>query len=666
MAYSNIELVFGRRVELGETITFAWRDLDVPASDILTDEECVTIRQGFGQFEYEDAANSWYSLQSYKDSFEIDFNAANKFDVSSVGGSLNITAKKDNIEFYGFVSNAGVTATITNQTPIATFNIDSIGFSDAGANQCSDISVDVVTTSPILNVTSPLVANAVNNVNYSFVWVRGATFQFEAIDSDGSTVSQSVNTPEFLLEPTIDIINTPSGATANISQQLSLTGLMYSLDNVTYQNSAVFSGLLAGNFIAYVKDIYGCTKSTAFVVDAFSPVVGVEDPVHFISNTNSFRFKLDEVWDNITIYKNDNNTLSNEEKGTLIYPYIHKYQNTDKVTTQLKTNYDNITGAIIDCDGNETALTFIQKTNNLDKKDRRDAIAYEFADGRYGYYFISGNIYDYDDGAINTITGTYELYGQVPVWGRIGNYFSLNDGAYYQVVDIVYVESIQARVLVINTSLAGNPVNVKLSAIYNIFNWNAYEFDVDFGAFLNTGVQIRINFDDTDFDSKVYYSEKIQTYDILDDLIAIEATNTFNNEIVYQDGMKHLLRLQYDEFGSSNESELEVEKTDQYVYSIDGKTYIKKKLTFNYLSTKMEQKVRQILTLDDIKIDGVGHTVESIDAPERLGVTNLYKLTCSVYEVGAKPQGTVVDTNVELDILDVPALILGDDEYVKQ
>jgi hypothetical protein len=79
----------------------------------------------------------------------------------------------------------------------------------------------------------------------------------------------------------------------------------------------------------------------------------------------------------------------------------------------------------------------------------------------------------------------------------------------------------------------------------------------------------------------------------------------------------------------------------------------------------MEQKVRQMLTLNDITIDGVGYTIETIEPPERLGITNMYKIAITMFEVGEKPQGTVVDTNIELDILDVPALILGDDEFVK-
>jgi len=666
MAYSKIVLDFTRRVEIGEVITWVWRDLDLPGSDSLIDEVCVQIRSFQGEFEYEDAANPFYSLQSYKDAFGVDFNPTDRFDVSTAGGVLTITAKKDNYEFYSFSSNAGVNAVITNEAQIPTFNIDSIVFTEATSNKCSDVNVEVTCSDAILNVTSPLVDNAINNAFYSFVWTRGATFLFSAIDSSGSVVNQSVTTPEFLLEPTIEVVNTPTGATANVSQQFGLAGLLYSLDDITYYNSAVFPGLLPGDFIAYVKDTYGCTKSTAFTVDEFSTDVTIEEPVHFISNTNSLRFKLSEIWDNINIYKNDNNTLSYEEKALLVYPYIQKFQNTDNITTQLKTNYDTITGAIIDCDGNETPLTFIQKTDNLNKTDRRDAIGYEFEDGRYGYYFISGQTYVYADAGLNTPLSTYELYGQLPVWGRIGQYFSLNDGAYYQIIDIVYVESIQARVMIINTSFAGSPTNVKVSAVYNVFNWDAYECDVDMASFPDQEIQVRINFDDADFDSKVYYSEKIQTYALLDDLIAIRATNSFNNEIVYQDGMSHLLRLQYDEFGSSSETELEIEKTDQYVYQIDGKSYIKKKLLFNYLSTKMEQKVRQILTLDGITIDGVGYTVDSIEAPERLGVSNFYKLSCLVYEVGEKPQGTVVDTNIELDILDVPALIIGNDEFVKQ
>jgi len=666
MAFSKIDLIFSRKVEIGESITFTFRDLDIPGSDILSDMTCQFVRQGKDQFAVATVNELHVSLLNYFDAFTVDYNSTNKFKLAAGYQVLTITAEKSNMEFLNFSSNAGVTADITNEPQVPTFKLDSLAYGQASANFCDNVRVIVDTTSPMVGISSPVFDNAINNSHYEFDWVRGATVFLRVYD-DNSEIVQIINTPAFLIEPTVAITSTPTGANVTVSQQTNLSGNLYSLDNITFQNSNVFFGILPGSYTAYVKDVYGCTKQKAFTVTEFEEGTVPTIPVAFISNTNSLRFKTNEAWDNLTVYKNDENTLSSEEKVSLAYPYIQKYQNTDVVRTQLKTNYDTLTGKVTDCDGNISPILFHQLTNNLDKVDKRDGIGYTFTDGtdRFGYYFQSGNTYDPTQNPINIVNGTYELFGKTPSWAKVGQYVSVNGGAYYQVIDVVYVAAIQSDVIVISSALTdGTQI---LQATYNVFNWDAYEFDIDMGSFQNERIQIEVTFEDSngEFPTVVKTSEFIETYDLLDDFITIQATNSFNNEIVYQEGMTHLLRLPFDSFGSSSESELEVEKTDQYVYSLDAKSYIKKTIVFNYLSTKMEQKVRQIMSLDEIKMNGLGYTVESMEEPERLGVTNLYKLTVVLYEVGEKPEGTLVDTNVDLDIVDVPALIVNNDEFIK-
>ena len=664
MAYSKILIVFDSATNIGDQVRFRWRDLDTPSQDVLTQEVSNTSRFGAGQFISTGVSGG--DAATYRQAWELDYNSTNLFDVEIVSGyQVQITAKKSNIEFLDTFTDApDVNFFITNEAQVPEFAIVSQVFREASTNKCTNVEVEVTTTNPMQDVTSPISLPAHNNSVVTFDYVRGNNVLFEANDSNGQSVSLTLVMPKFLNEPTVAIVNTPSGANATISLQTDLSGITYSLDDINYQNSSVFPGLVVASYTAYVKDTYGCTKSTAFEVTEFDAGVGVTDPEVFVSNTNSLRFKKDEVWDNTTIFKNSNNTLSSEEKVALCYPFIQSYQNTDKVQTQVKSNYETVTSNVIDCDGNKTPLTVFKTTNNLDKVDKRDALGYNFIDGtgRFGYYFQTGNTYDplqVGDIAI----GTYELFGQLPAWARIGQYFSLNNGAYYQVIDIAYVEALQSDVIIIDSVILDEPVI--LTAIYNVFNWDAFEFELDLGAFQNTEIQVEVLFEDSVFENERYLSEKIATYDSLEDYLTIQATNSDNNEIVYQDGFKHLLRLPYDSLGSANESELTTEKTDQYVYSIDGKSYIKKILVLNHLSTKMEEKVRQMFTLNDITIDGVGYTIDSMDAPERIGITNLYKLTVNMYEVGVKPIGTVVDTNIELDILDVTALILGDDEFVK-
>jgi hypothetical protein len=267
---------------------------------------------------------------------------------------------------------------------------------------------------------------------------------------------------------------------------------------------------------------------------------------------------------------------------------------------------------------------------------------------------------------VNTVKDEYSLYGSLPQWAKIGNYFSKDNGAYVKIVDIVYVEDLNANVIVSSSSFAGDPNSTILRAQYNVFNWDAYEFDVPMAPYLNQEFQVQVDLSDPTFGTKSFLSEKIQVYSSLKHFMKIEATNSENNEVVYSTGIKHLAWLDYDIVGLEDETEIELHKTDDNIYQINGYSYEKKKATLTRLSSALARSIRGILTLDDITIDNLPASVEAIDAPKRIGVTNMYKLDVTFYEVGDKLTSGGVNTDPDLDILEVPGLISDNDEFIKQ
>lgn len=670
MANSKIVITFNRRVEPGEFIQFYWRDLNVNdgLTSYLTREMCTNpIRYAPGQFSYTPQNNNGdKDALNYRDAFQYDFNGGQRFFVLNTAPSeVTIQATQENIEFFDVVNNTGATIVITNEAPVPKFLFTSVTNTEAATNKCTNVKVRVEMTSAMTNLLAPVQILGVNDTVVEFDYVRGTNFQVVAENANGQrTVSHT--TPFYLTEPTVSVINTPTGATATISQQTTLT-IQYSLDGVNYQNSNVFSGLAAGNFTAYAKDQYGCVKTKAFAVDEFTPDVTVQTPFAYCSNTNSIRFKKDELWDNNSIFKNDSNTLSWEERALFNVPFIHKFTDQDVVPIQLKTNYETQTVTLINCTNEtEDPIVILRETDNLNKVDVRDAIGYEFPDGvRYGFYFQSGNVYD-DDFPINTVQSTYELFGSLPAWAKIGNYFSVDFGAYVKIVDIVFEESLNANVLVIDSSFAGNPVDVIVKANYNVFNWDAFQFDIDMSTYLNKEFQIKIELTDSNFDPVTFISEKVQVYSDLSDRLHIVASNSENNDVVYQTGIKHYARVDYDLDGLADESELEVHKADDNVYQLDGYSYAKRKMTLTRMSTMIARQLRQMLTLDEIYINGVRCTIEAIESPARIGITNMYKMDVTYFEVVDKPITGDLDTDVELDIIDVPALITGNNDFIKQ
>jgi len=670
MAFSSIEITFNRRVEQAENVFFNWRDLDVNGglTNYTTNEVCNNPRTRPGQFNYNlQNNNGELDAISYIQAFNYDYNGGNLFTVTQVGiKTVRIEAKKSNIEFLNQSGSFGGSFVVNNQPQVPTFNIVSITSLEANSGVCSNIRVRIVTSSAMTNLLQPIEILGVNSTVVEFDYVRGTSF-LASVTNGSDTRNQSFTTPTFLNTPVISVVNSPTGATASFTQQTTLSSLQYSIDGVTYQNSNVFPGLGDGSFTGYVKDTYGCIKTAAFTVDGFTPDVTVGTPSAYISGTNSIRFKKDEVWDNNSIFRNDTNTLSYEERSLLNIPFIHKFTDQDVVPVQFKTNYETKTITVLNCTNNtEDNVVPIQQTNNLNKVDIRDAIGYEFSDGvRYGFYFQNGNTYE-DDNPVNTVKDSYELYGALPAWAKIGNYFSVNFGAYVKIDDIVFVESINASVIVSSASFAGGDPDVILKANYNVFNWDAYEFEIDMSSYLNKEFQVKVELTDSNFDTVTFISEKVQVYSDLSDRLMIKASNTENNDVVYQTGIVHIARVDYDIDGLVDESELEVHKTDDNVYQLNGYSYAKKKLTLTRMSTMIARQLRQMLTLDTIYINGIRCSIESIESPARIGITNNYKMDVVYFENSDKPVSGDIDTDVTLDIVDVPALIIGNNDFIKQ
>jgi len=621
MAYSKIVLTFTRAIVPDETIEFRWEDTD---SGVILDTIETAKDKRLANFEFYAGGGGL----RYNQAFEIDWNGTHNFDISISGNVVTIEGVRDNIEFSNFYSTAGVTAVITNETPIPLFEISSIGFSTDSGSPNNNVSVNVTTNTTVTNVTSPVTISGNPDNTVSFDYARGSVFLLE-VNNGVSFVSQYVTTPAFLPIPSVTKVATPTGANITINPNTTELTVTYSLDGTNYQSSNIFSGLIADDYIAYTKDQYGSVRSIAFSVDEFTPELNPTSPVVFISNTNSIRFKKDVIWNNINIFKNNQNTLACEEDVILNYPYIQKYLSSDVITTQFKTNYSNISIKTIEKDGTETVIIPVKKTTNIGNKDKRDGIKYDFGDGRNGVYFTIGNTYDYDT---EDVTGSYDLSGDVPDWAEIGNYFDIGL-VYYKIIDIVFVKAINANVLVINSTFATFG-SAKIGAIYNIFDYEVYEFTLLMGEYIDRPFSISIRFTDSTFTEVRTLSEAINIFDDLSNMIEVKATSTENNEILYTTGIIHKLHLDYALFSLAGENEIEIHKTDNSVYQLNAKKYPKKELQLMYLSTMMVEKVSQIFSLNVITIDGLKYTTESIDTPKRLGVSNYYEVTIKLFEIG--------------------------------
>ncbi len=261
----------------------------------------------------------------------------------------------------------------------------------------------------------------------------------------------------------------------------------FSLGGSNFQTSNVFPNIVDGAYTLYVDDGYGCIISQGFTVDVSASVqranpnatVPTANSMRMIQRTTSRFSNLDN-----TLYQNE--SFTNEDKKA----YAQLYQTNDGVIpTQIKTNYDQPSARIVDCDGNTIqTLDVIQKSDNIDARDSRDLIAFNFGDNQTGLYFTQGNLYD---PGTTDIIGSYELNGKLPDWGEEGNTVILTGGVVgsFIIKQVVFDSTVRAETLVIdNTWTSGNETEAAIADVtYDRQEFEIWEFEVD-TASLSAGV----------------------------------------------------------------------------------------------------------------------------------------------------------------------------------
>lgn len=606
---------------------------------------------------------------NYKTAFDLDYNASSLFTVVNTNGAINsglgtvvITANYSGAVFGSLSENIDATITIENESALPVIQIDEIILSEATTNKCQYAKVNVETSLLATKIISPISVDPNTDNPFSFDWIRGQTFNVIVEDADGNQATQSVTTPSVLSADnfTITANNSPNGGTAVISS-FGLTGLEleYSLNNIDWQSENVFTGLTIGDYTAYVRDNFGCSVSKAFNVDEFN----ITDPYFYLSKANSLRFALRQVWNDITVFKNDENTLSCESDVDLPYQEIQDFKTEDVITTQFKSNYATNAVKTIDSNGNEINVPIFKKSNNIGIKDKRQAVQYNLGSGQTGIYFISGNTYNFDT---NVVNGTYVLNGGVPEWGRIGNYIQIGS-AWFEIEQIIYDDSKMADVLVISNVYTGVDASIIVGSIYNRENYEIYEFIINMIDFEDNLFRVQINAENDLFPDVEYLSEEINVSDEVSELLEIKYKNTTNTDINYSTGIEHLIRVPFNKLNGRYDEESETYKTDTTSKLLSADLYEVDEVVFEPNTKEIWRKVNIALTHEIVSINGVQYVKNaSFNTDGPLGETNLYVLTASMIKTGnvynSKSNAPFEYTE---EPIDMPNLIETDSGYLE-
>lgn len=608
-----------------------------------------------------------FTMQSYKRAFGVDYNFLGLFLVSTDGLQIIIEHPEsgfwdeNNIE--NLTNGSIVFDSITNSADIIPINISDITFSEA-SNPCTHIKMDVTTDVLATKITS----NRGHSVNpnaenpFSLEFARGGSAGIQVENATGETSRTVIDLPQTLSanNATIETLNSPNGATitATVSEAYGLD-LEYSLDDSTYQSENYFNSLIEGDYTLYIRDQFGCSMTKDFSVAAFEDEgsgVGRRTPYVSISKANSFRFA--ERVDFDLVLKTDENTLSYEafaKNPRLAYKEVQQFLSKNSITTQIKTNYNDLSAVVIKEDGSEDDQAISQKTDWMALKDRRDAIKYNLENGQTGLYFTSGNTYDPDTEVQN---GTYALNGGLPYWGTIGNYLFL-DAGWYQIKNVIFDESKKAEILVIEMVYEGVEASVILNSVYDEQNYNVFEFETDLSIYNNSTIQVQINAADSVFETVTFLSEDINVKNVQEYTAEIKYKNASNSGIFYATGIENLINIPILKISGKIEDESETHKTDTRSVLLGAKIYEVDDFEFEPVTKEIMRKIVLALSHDDLVINGVSYVKNgaSIEVEGALEDTNLYQIKATLIKSGVayNSNGTQSDFSVQ----DIPAIIEG-------
>ena len=599
------------------------------------------------------------------------------------------------MSFFNFFSNAitsgDLSFTIDNSTAIADFRITSVVVSASSTDLCGKNKITITTSSDFINYF--YAANSVDVaptsileldhdreldlfliLNTSAIISQNQSIEYP-LSTNPKTISgnpsglpivpgQIVNIPS-LTSQKININTTPTinGGTVIIGVSDS-NGLIftYSLNNITFQASSTFTGQAAGNYTIYVKDQYGCVKSKDFTVTA----AGLKDPIAYISKANSISFIKEEVVDNINVFKNNGNSFDYQDFGATNYCENILFNKSNKVATQIKTNYETVTVTLRREIGSDVNIIPIRRTGNLGRFDDLDCKIYRHSSGKMGVYFESGN--RYDQGSV--VIEQYTLNGNLPDFAVIGNQVNIFNFGNFNIIDVVLDRTIQKRVMLMDTGYTGALINGRARSIFDILPFEVWEFDIDWSLY-NVGLHdVTVVFTDPNYDTVNMVSENIDVQvnheNILTTIYSNDKAN--NKDIFYKYGITHIMLVPYLSISASVKDETTVNMTDDSTYIINSELNESDDFSFGEVTRSGLRRLSIALGSDNLFINGIGRSKDGGLSVENIENTNMYTIECTLIDNNVRYTNfRNEDTGFDADYTDllIPSLLNINGDFLK-
>ena len=666
MANSKITITFGADADVADWLQFKYRLIGDTVETTLLETFVLNRVQN-----YQITAPPVISLDGtdsatrYVDAFNIDYNGFNAFTVSRILNEVTIEFTNDLYEFLDFTTNfVPITAVIDNFVP-STFQLVSAITSQSATDICGKYQLDITATEPIksLRINGQTTTVDTPNVLKTIGLTRALPFFVEMIDVN-DVVRDVGNFLFGLLDSgNINVLVNKSliGATVTVNvTNADNLDLEYSLDNVNWQSDNVFTGQGLGTKFLYVRDQFGCVKSKEYTVTE----LGTRKPFTEISLANSINFSKVEVWDGCTIFKNDENTLDCQGLQEKLFRTENLFQTCDTTVIQFKSNYETNTAVLRDSNGIDTNLSVVKKSANLNRFQSLDAKYYKYREGKLGVYFDAGNKYD----EFGSIIDKYTLNGNLPEFAIIGEFITINTLGTFEIVDILTDDSINKRIIVVNYSYNGLVTDTIVQSIYDVLDYEVYEFAIDWSLFSVGKYNVIITKTDTTNGTVVYNSERINLAYEHKNTLAISYSNNNNRDIFYKYGIVHFIRVPFVRFISKSQDDNEINITDNNSVVVESTVYEKNEIKFYEMSGSLKSKLIVALSCENLFVNGIGYVKDGNVNDENIDNTNLHEVTATLIKTNVsytnfKQGQTGIDSGTAT--LEAPQIITTGTNFIK-
>ena len=609
---------------------------------------------------------------AYEKYFDIDFNAAGLMSISRVGAVVTVDI---NINWFltTFTSTAGATETINTRIP-EDFTLASANLKIHPTTPCDIVDVEIDMTQLADGYSYSLAVGVIPVSTNPFTVPVNRTVPTNIyVHKSGKTsvniVSEQWNEQHLYFRKLyagagIHIQIQPSplvGATVTIQTNYAgqleqrppnTYSLTYSLDDITYQSSNIFTGQADGDYTVYIKDSLGCTVEKDYTIVGGG--ANGRDEFFEVSNVNSITFSKDEIWDGLQngIHKNLENVLSLTGTSKIQFEEKLIYSDSDEVRIQFKSNYKTHNVTAENCEGDDTGLTVVveKMSKNLDLFESLDAKMYSINQDFTALYFTSGNVYD----EAGVIIDTFELNGNLPNSAIVGVDVEIIGEGVHEIVDVIYDSEKDKNVMVFNFYLdSGEDVDVRMRAYYDLLPFEVYEFTIPFGDVIIHGdlakeIRLRIQAADDLYDEINHYSEYISLLTAeelgLNKYVAINYFNNNNRDIFYLYGISHFIRAEVLDSNAIIDDSSEVIKGDLTTYLTESVVHNGIAIIFSEVTYRVMLKIVLALSSEGLFINGLGYVKkEGIDV-EPIKGTNLYAISCELLSTN-KNFNTFIDSD---------------------